>query len=339
MTAIQMTAIQTEEKEDEEVVAGAAGAAVAVGNTSSNAQRRNEDFPDAFYCPLTEKVMVDPVVDTSGESFERSAVTAKDKRDKVTGIIYYPNRALKTIIERELQRDENKGSLRGRLGESLRSGFDRLVKKPTRPLPDSFYCSITLELIRMPVIDPDGRTFEREAICNWIRVNGTSPVTRKALAVSQLRSNEALRDLIEDEKERTDESMHPDIRRWKMEDQTVETGIRPVPVDPTGELPDRFDGVYDGTMRATAPIAEWNTGNSQNYPTTLAEWATWNNQNHPTTQAGTDTRHLWARQQDLGRCSGLCTVKRMAAVILISFMLTVGLISLFTDGVVSDVFV
>jgi hypothetical protein len=95
-----LTAIQTEEKE-ERVVAGASGAAVAGGNTSSNAQRRNEDFPDAFYCPLTENIMVDPVVDTNGESFDRSAVTAKDKRDKVTGIIYYPNRALKTIIERE----------------------------------------------------------------------------------------------------------------------------------------------------------------------------------------------------------------------------------------------
>jgi hypothetical protein len=105
-----MTAIQTEEKK-EEVVAGAAVAVAAVGS-NSNAQRRNEDFPDAFYCPLTEKIMVDPVVDTNGESFERSAVTARDKRDKVTGIIYYPNRALKTIIERELQRDENKGSLK-----------------------------------------------------------------------------------------------------------------------------------------------------------------------------------------------------------------------------------
>jgi hypothetical protein len=114
------------------------------------------------------------------------------------------------------------------------------------------------------VIDPDGRTFEREAICNWIRVKGTSPVTRNALAVSQLRSNEALLDLIEDEKERTDESMHPDIRRWKMEDQTVETGIRPVPVDPPGEVPGRVDGSNDGILRATAPGAVWDTGNNQN---------------------------------------------------------------------------
>jgi hypothetical protein len=57
MTAIQMTAIQTEEKE-EEVVDVPAGAAAAVGNTSSNAQRRNEDFPDAFYCQVLKRLFL-----------------------------------------------------------------------------------------------------------------------------------------------------------------------------------------------------------------------------------------------------------------------------------------
>jgi hypothetical protein len=199
--------IKAVEKDEEEVVAAAANAAVG----SSNAQR---EFPDAFYCPLTRKIMLDPVVDVSGESFERSAVTAKDKKERVTGVTYYPNRALKTIIEIELQRHDEKGSLRGRvraLDESLRSGFDRLVERSAipsaerRPLPDSFYCPITFELIRKPVIDPDGRTYERDAISNWIRVNGKSPVTRKALSVYQLRSNEALCALIGIEKERTDE--------------------------------------------------------------------------------------------------------------------------------------
>jgi hypothetical protein len=240
--------IKAEEKEEEVVVAAVAA--------NSNAQRDEFPamvlplFPDAFYCPLTKKILVDPVVDKNGESFESSAVIARDKREKVTGVTYYPNRAMKAIIERELERYEEKGSLRGRvrsLEESLRSRFDMLVEKSAlpsgeyRPLPDSFYCPITLELMRKPVIDPDGKTFERDAITNWIRANGTSPVTRNALAVNQLRSNEALHDLIEVEKERTDESIHPSIRRWKMEDHTVETGDQ-------GE-----------------------TGNDQSYPTTQAE--------------------------------------------------------------------
>jgi hypothetical protein len=275
-------AIKTGEKE-EEIVVAAAGSALAVGN--SNAQR-NEDFPDVFYCPLTEKIMVDPVVDTNGESFERNAVTAKDRRDNVTGVIYYPNRALKTIIERELKRKEDKGSLRGKVGESLRSGFDRLAKKSTRPLPDSFYCSITLELIRKPVIDPDGRTFERDAICNWIRTNGTSPVTRNALAVSQLRSNEALRDLIEDEMERTDESIHPSIRRWKMENQTVEAGsTRPVAPPSAPFAP--FFGSNEGSIRVFGS----NDGRIVDPPTRVHfSNDTGNNQNNPTTQAEVDSR-------------------------------------------------
>jgi hypothetical protein len=235
-----MTIKMEEKDEDVEVEVP-----VAAGNSEG------DEFPDAFYCPLTKKIMVDPVVDTDGESFERSAVAARDKREKVTGVTYYQNRALQAIIERELQRHGEKGSLRGRvraLEESLRSGFDRLVEKSVlpgdyRPLPDSFYCPITFDLIRKPVIDPDGRTFERNAISNWIRVNGTSPVTRNVLAVNQLRSNEALHDLIEDEKERTDESIHPSIRRWKTEDETVETG------------------------------AQGDTGNDQSYPSTQAEIA------------------------------------------------------------------
>jgi hypothetical protein len=202
------------EKKDEEV-AGVANA----GN--SNAEK---EFPDALYCPLTKQIMKDPVVDPDGDSFERSAVTARDQRDQITGLIYYPNRALKAIIDEEVQRREEEGSIRGglrRFEKSLRSGFEMLVERSPipsgeyRPLPDSFYCPITLDLIHKPVIDPDGNTFERGAITNWIRVNSKSPVTRNTLSVSQLRNNEALYELMEEEKGKTDESIHPSIRRWK----------------------------------------------------------------------------------------------------------------------------
>ena len=202
------------EKKDEEVAGGA-----NAGN--SNAEK---EFPDALYCPLTKQIMKDPVVDPDGDSFERSAVTARDQRDKITGLAYYPNRALKAIIDEEVRRREEEGSIRGglrRFEKSLRSGFEKLKERSAipsgeyRPLPDSFYCPITLDLIHKPVIDPDGNTFERGAITNWIRVNSKSPITRNTLSVDQLRNNEALYDLVEEEKGRTDESIHPSIRRWK----------------------------------------------------------------------------------------------------------------------------
>lgn len=66
-----------------------------------------------------------------------------------------------------------------------------------------------------PVITPSGQTYEREAIQQWITANGTSPTTREPLAMSDLRPNHALYDLIQLEKKRTDESIHPSIRRWK----------------------------------------------------------------------------------------------------------------------------
>jgi hypothetical protein len=86
-----------------------------------------------------------------------------------------------------------------------------------RPLPDSFYCPITFNLIQKPAIDPEGNTYERAAIEQWIRVNNNSPITRTAISVDQLYDNNAIADLMDEEKERSDESIHPSIRRWKEE--------------------------------------------------------------------------------------------------------------------------
>lgn len=46
---------------------------------------------------------------------------------------------------------------------------------------DSLQCPITFELFRDPVLAQDNYTYGREAIEQWIRNNGTSPVTRQAL--------------------------------------------------------------------------------------------------------------------------------------------------------------
>jgi hypothetical protein len=79
--------IKMEEKDEQVEVP------VAAGNSKGA-----DEFPDAFYCPLTKKIMVDPVVDTNGESLERSAVEARDKREEVAGVTYYQNRGLLAII-------------------------------------------------------------------------------------------------------------------------------------------------------------------------------------------------------------------------------------------------
>lgn len=172
--------------------------------------------------------MVDPVVNPAGDSCEQSTVVTAESA--VT--YYYPNRALQNIIRRdtELSAKSFRGSIR-RMDSALQAEWSRLLQKSafpshSRPLPESFYCHITRELMVDPVIAPDGNSFERDAITQWLETNDTSPLTRNPLTVAELRPNNALYDLIQFEKNRPLESMHPSIKRWK--ESTEETSRRPL---------------------------------------------------------------------------------------------------------------
>ena len=73
---------------------------------------------------------------------------------------------------------------------------------------DAFMCKITMSLMKDPVMDPDGFSYEREAIEKWIKKNGTSPMTRRPLTLEELKPNRALKDAIEEEyvkKKKTEE--------------------------------------------------------------------------------------------------------------------------------------
>lgn len=67
--------------------------------------------------------------------------------------------------------------------------------------PDSFYCPITHEIMKDPVIDPtDGQSYERSALLEWVRAHGTSPATRRPISAADLENvqpNRTLRSLIE----------------------------------------------------------------------------------------------------------------------------------------------
>ena len=68
---------------------------------------------------------------------------------------------------------------------------------PGDDYPELFYCPITSELMTDPVIDPEGNSYERAAIEEWLGRSATSPVTRAPLAWHQLAPNRALKDAIE----------------------------------------------------------------------------------------------------------------------------------------------
>ena len=122
---------------DSEATAGAA-ATTTHGNNLEEAS-----FPNAFYCPITKKIMEDPVVHPNGDSYEKTAAMESNKTMGLATL--YHNRALKAYIECELERYEDAGSVRGtlrKLDSSLRSGWDKFVDKTGvplgefRPLPD-----------------------------------------------------------------------------------------------------------------------------------------------------------------------------------------------------------
>jgi hypothetical protein len=179
------------------------------------------DFPDAFYCPITKEVMTDPVVLPDGDSYEKAAIVA---RGDVPSNKLYPNRALQAIIEEtvEMNGDSMRAGLM-RFQRSMRKSFSQLLDKSAMPsmeyrdLPDSYYGPITFSLIHNPAIDPEGNTYERAAIENWIQANHTSPITRTSASVDDLYPNNAISALLEEEKGKSEGSIHPSIRKWKEE--------------------------------------------------------------------------------------------------------------------------
>ncbi|CAF0720998.1 unnamed protein product [Adineta steineri] len=56
-------------------------------------------------------------------------------------------------------------------------------------------CPITLEIYRDPVLAEDGHIYERTAISQWIKQQGTSPLTREPLDINNLRSDENIKQL------------------------------------------------------------------------------------------------------------------------------------------------
>lgn len=53
-------------------------------------------------------------------------------------------------------------------------------------------CPITQDVMREPVIDREGNTYEKSAILEWLKSTNTSPVTRNVISALELVPNRAL---------------------------------------------------------------------------------------------------------------------------------------------------
>lgn len=58
--------------------------------------------------------------------------------------------------------------------------------------------TFSMEIMKDPVSTPQGHTFERAQISDWVRVSGKCPITRQKLSLADLTPNRALREAIEE---------------------------------------------------------------------------------------------------------------------------------------------
>lgn len=65
-------------------------------------------------------------------------------------------------------------------------------------VPDSYLCPITHQIMDDPYIDPDGNSYEKAAILDWLASRQISPITRRPLLPNQLVPNRGLKTLIDE---------------------------------------------------------------------------------------------------------------------------------------------
>jgi hypothetical protein len=76
--------------------------------------------------------------------------------------------------------------------------YNHLTMAEVGNIPQSFVCPLTHEIMLDPVVDPEGNTYERAAIEDWLAQNASSPVTRSPLQISQLAPNRVLKEIIDE---------------------------------------------------------------------------------------------------------------------------------------------
>ena len=89
-------------------------------------------------------------------------------------------------------------------------------------VPPDFYCPISGELMKDPVSDHEGHSYEKHYILEWLSKNNTSPMTRSILRIEQLTMNLALKKSIESIREKlTEDQMKIKSRIYDKENKPI----------------------------------------------------------------------------------------------------------------------
>jgi hypothetical protein len=156
--------------------------------------------PNEFVCPITKKLMNDPVFSRYGHHYERTAILQwfEDGHNfcPVNGNPLRPsdlisNKTLQWKIKtwRKINAEERHAEFSSFTGANNICHCPPLSKSG---LPPEFVCPLTQRMMIDPVITRDGISFERHAILTWIEENHSCPVSGNTLMPSNLASNTTL---------------------------------------------------------------------------------------------------------------------------------------------------
>jgi hypothetical protein len=163
-------------------------------------------YSTEFQCPLTQTIMIEPMLSRYGTNFEKDAIlrwlNEGNTTCPVTGKPLGPsclvsNKNLKWKIQCW------QGTNTGHATESEEgnvlipdyvNGFLAFVVLP----PKNFFCDFSGKIMSDPVVSKEGISFEREDILLWLEKEDICPVTGKALSPCLLIPNIKLRNEIQD---------------------------------------------------------------------------------------------------------------------------------------------
>ena len=177
--------------------------------------------PEEFICPLTKKILQDPMMSRYGTHFERSAIMEWfDEGNTVCPVTRNPLRPSNLVSNKTLQwkirywMEKNSISYERDNPQEAQGSEDKTNQEqeqetvsPTNSfgcmgfsiaiIPKRFICPLTKQCMEDPVTcrTPDGfRSFERNAILKWLDAHGDiCPITGNGLTPSGLYPNNQLK--------------------------------------------------------------------------------------------------------------------------------------------------
>ena len=153
--------------------------------------------PKEFVCPLTNKLMVDPVTNEHGVSFERTAIEEYVKKNEqeeelecpITGLsLSQHDRDFPLMTDTKLRYKIQFWKRSN--GVSSATEDESTSSSSTSTIPLKFLCPLSLTLMEEPVLTVHGQTYEKANILKWIEMNGEiCPLTYEELKLVQIIPN------------------------------------------------------------------------------------------------------------------------------------------------------